>query len=182
MTRLTNELRSAIVAKIMSKVPNTDYIGKTKEFLNAAARSLAPPEISALEGTPEWQYVSVAKVYISGEGYYNVCPLPSTNNDTLKPTHPIKPWRDLWDAYEKSGLHGAHERQFDAHRNMRSKLMQVMKSTSTVEGLRKVLSPDLHEFVPITVESSANLPVPAVVAELKAMGMQFPETTPEGNK
>lgn len=177
MTRLTNELRNQIINKIMLKVPKVDYQTKTKEFLNEAARAIAPPEIMELEGTPLWAFVSTEHVYISGEGYFNVCPLPSfgRHNNELGPAHPDPYWKKLWAAYRDSGLHGANKKQESAHRDMRHKLMQVMKSTTTVKGLRSVMSPDLHQFVPIDVEVRANLPVPAIAAELKAMGMKFPE-------
>ena len=74
------------------------------------------------------------------------------------------------------------EKQRKARRDMSDKLMQVMTSTTTVKGLRNVLAPDLHQFVPVDVEITARLPVPAVVAELKAMGMTFPEPTHGGNQ
>jgi hypothetical protein len=178
MTRLTMELRNEIADKIMAQVPKIDYRDKIKAFLNEQARKMAPPEIMALEGTPLWQYVSMANLYINGEGYYWVCPLPvARGDDRLSHNHPDHIWRELNIAFSNSGLMGANEKQSKAHRAMRSKLMQVMKSTNSVENLRKVLSPDLHQFVPIVVESAANLPVPALVSELKDMGMTFPDTT-----
>lgn len=183
MTRLTMELRNEIADKIMAQVPKIDYRDKIKAFLNEQARKLAPPEIMALEGTPLWQYVSTATVYISGEGTYWVCPMPvSSGTDSLSHSHPDPIWRELNIAFSNSGLKGAHDKQHDARRAMRAKLMQVMKSTSTVENLRKVLSPDLHQFVPIVVESAANLPVPALVSELKDMGMTFPDATTVATK
>lgn len=175
MTRLTNELRRSIVNKIMAQVPIIDYQDKTKEFLNEAARAIAPPEIMALHGTPLWSFVSVQRVYISGEGTFMVCPLPESNDDTLRPGCPDPHWRKLWEAYEASGLKGKHEKQKRARRSMEAKLMQVMQSTTTIKGLRNVLSPDLHQFVPVDAEVNANLPVPALAAELRAMGMQLPD-------
>jgi hypothetical protein len=182
MTRLTNQLRKEIVGKIMSNVPIVDYRGKIKEFLNETARSIAPPEIMALHGTPAWQYVAAARVYIPGCGAFWVCPLPNASEDTLRSVHPDPTWRKLYDAYDASGLHDQDKQQNAARRAMFDKLMQVMQSATTIKGLRKVLSPDLHQFVPIDVETTAGLPVPAVVAELKAMGMTFPEPTHGGNQ
>jgi hypothetical protein len=176
MTRLTNELRRHIIAKIMAQVPKIDYHQSTKEFLNEAARAIAPPEIMALHGTPVWTYVSVQRVYVANEGTHTVCPLPSSNDDRLHPHNPDPHWRKLWDAYAASGLRGKAEEQEKARRSMEAKLLQVMQSTSTLKGLRNVMSPDLHQFVPVDVEVKANLPIPAIAAELKAMGMQLPDT------
>lgn len=183
MTRLTNQLRREIITKIMAQVPMIDYQAKIKEFLNETARSLAPPEIMAHHGTPLWQYVSMARVYINDDGYFWVRPLPDGgNDDRLRSNHPDPTWRALAEAYRDSGLLGASEKRRKARRDMSDKLMQVMTSTTTVKGLRNVLAPDLHQFVPVDVEITARLPVPAVVAELKAMGMTFPEPTHGGNQ
>jgi len=175
MTRLNAEIRDEIVRKIMAKVPNLDYQQMIAKCLNDAAREIAPAEILQMQGTALWPYVSSAKVFISGDGYFMVCPLPRQHHDTLEPTHPDQTWRKLWDAFEASGLRGASERQNKARRSMKQKLDALMKTTTTVEGLRKVLSPDLHQFVPVIIAGdTANLPVPALVSELKAMGMEFP--------
>jgi len=173
MTRLTNELRESIVSKIMAKVPVIDYRSQIGALLNETARANAPAEIMALHGTPAWRYVSTAKVYISGDGYFSVCPLPDSNSDTAQPNHPDHAWRMIYETVSNAGLIGATKRQKEARDAMRHKLMQVMKQTTTINGLRKVLSPDLHQFVPVDVDQSSNLPVPAVVEELKAMGMVF---------
>lgn len=181
MTRLTNELRRSIISKIMSNVPMIDYREQIKVLLNETARAIAPPEIMALHGTPNWQYASTVRVYISREGYFWVCPIPNSDHETLGPTHPNPEWRKLYAVISKADLIGATERQIKARKTLEDELMQVMQSTTTVKGLRSVLSPDLHQFVPIDVELKANLPVPAVVAKLKAMGMTFPEPTSGGN-
>jgi hypothetical protein len=175
MTRLTNELRRDIICKIMAQVPMIDYRQRTQEFLNEAARAIAPPEIMALHGTPQWPYVSTQRAYIHGEGSFTICPLPESNTDQLAPCSPDPQWRKLWNAYAASGLRGKAKEQADARRSMEGKLLQVMQSTTTLKGLRNVMSPDLHQFVPLDVEVRANLPVPAIAAELKAMGMQLPD-------
>lgn len=173
MTRLTNAMRESIVSKIMAQVPVIDYRSQIGALLNETARANAPAEIMALHGTPAWRYVSGAKVYVSGEGYFNVCPLPDVAHDRLASDHPEASWRNIYDAVSKADLIGATKRQKDARDAMRHKLMQVMQQTTTINGLRKVLSPDLHQFVPVDVEQASNIPVPAVVEELKAMGMVF---------
>lgn len=173
MTRLTNALRETIINKIMAQVPVIDYRSRIGVLMNETARANAPAEIMAMHGTPSWRYVSVVKVYVSGEGYFNVCPLPDAAHDRLAPDHPEASWRNIYDAVSKADLIGATRRQKDARDAMRHKLMQVMRQTTTINGLRKVLSPDLHQFVPVEVEQSSNLPVPSVVEELKAMGMVF---------
>lgn len=181
MTRLTNELRRSIISKIMSNVPLVDHQEQIKVLLNETARAIAPPEIMALWDTPIWRYVSMRRVYIQDEGHFLVCPLPYSSYDHLNPAHPIPEYRKLYEAVSKAGLIGATKRQGDARKALATELMQVMQSTTTVKGLRNVLSPDLHKFVPIDVELKANLPVPALVAKLKAMGMTFPEPTSGGN-
>lgn len=173
MTRLTNEMRDEIVDKIMKMVPVVDYRGKIKEALNDAARKEAPQEVMAMYGTPNWRFVSSVNVCIQGDGYFAVCPLPDCTIDKMTDGHPDPSWRAVYSHLAKAGLIGAQERQNKQRAAMRAKLMQIMKSTTTVNGLRKVLSPDLHHFVPVDVETAINLPVPAVVDELKAMGMVF---------
>jgi hypothetical protein len=178
MTRLTNALREEIADKIMRNVPVIDYPAKIKELLNEHARKIAPPEIMALWGTPAWQYVSSDVVYLrNGDGYATVCPLPACGDDRLSPNHSHPAWRSLFDALSESGLSGQASRQIEARKEMKRKLIQAMQQTTTVNGLRKILSPDLHQFVPVVVEQSSNLPIPSVVAELKAMGMIFEEAT-----
>lgn len=177
MTRLNNELRRQIIDKIMAQVPVIDYAEKIKEFLNEQARKMAPPKIMKLEGTPDWAFVAMSRAYVERYGYFLVCPLPSVrshNRDELRTSHPDPAWRALAEALKESGLVQAADKQDSDRKSMRAKLMQVMQSTTTVKGLRKVLAPDLHQFVPVDVEASANLPVPAIAAELRAMGMQFP--------
>jgi hypothetical protein len=178
MTRLTNALREDIADKIMRNVPVIDYPAKIKELLNEHARKIAPPEIMALWGTQAWQYVSSDVVYLrDGDSACTVCPLPVCSDDRLSPTHPNAVWRSLFDALSESGLSGQASRQREARKVMKRKLIQAMQQTTTVNGLRKILSPDLHQFVPVDVEQSSNLPIPSVVAELKAMGMVFADAS-----
>lgn len=174
MTRLTKSMRDNIMSNIMADVPVKNYRDILSEFLNKSCLTLLPPEIQAFHGTPAWRFISVQQVWFDGIGHISVAGLPESSWSSFAHNNPDPIWKALSNILDTEGIFEQFKVYTKQRLEMRDKLKHLLASASSVKKLREVLAPDLHDYIPEDDEIvTANLPVPAIVEELKAMG--FPQ-------
>ena len=186
MTRLTNEMRDSILAKIMHGLPNVDYVSQVKKLVQDTIIEFAPKQVQELhanEDTRGYLHTSYAEVRegnrrIDGLGYWsNVYGL--TRELTIQMDERSEAvmkdgtlYHALYTRLKASGLVRMYVDQEELRKSVRQRLKANLAAASTVKRLYEVLEPELHRYIPVIVEGKSTLPacVAPVVDDLKKLG------------
>ncbi len=186
MTRLTNEMRDHILAKIMHGLPNVDYAAQIRKLIQDTIIEFAPKQVQELyanEATRDYLHTSYAEVRegnrrVEGLGYWNgvyglireiAIQMDERGEAVLKEG---TLYHALYTRLKDSGLVSKYKTQEELRKSVRTRLNANLAAASTIKRLYEVLEPELHSFIPREVESNKMLPatVAPVVDDLKKLG------------
>lgn len=191
MTRLTNEMRDHIRIRIMTGLPNVDYLAQIKTLVQNTILEFAPKQVQELyadENTkPYLQKTSVdlrgdwgdGKRYVFLHGIYGIKQDLSFNIDprvevTLKEGSLV---HALYTRLHESELINKHKDQIILRDSVVKRLRSNLKAATTIKRLYTILEPELHGYIPREADPVANLPatVAPVVNDLRKLGAKLPE-------
>ena len=186
MTRLTNEMRDSILAKIMHGLPNVDYVSQVKKLVQDTIIEFAPKQVQELyadEKTRRYLREGYAEVRdgnrrIDGLGYWSgvyglisdISIQMDERNEALLKDGTL--YHALYTRLKSSGLVKLYADQEELRKSVSKRLKANLAAASTVKRLYEVLEPELHGYIPVIVEGKSTLPacVAPVVDDLKKLG------------
>lgn len=186
MTRLTNELRDGILAKIMHGLPNVDYAAQIRKIVQDTIIEFAPKQVQELyasENTRAYLQTSYAEVRegnrgVEGLGYWNnvygltreIAIQMDERSEALLKEGTL--YHALYTRLKASDLVNKYKTQEELRKSVRNRLRANLAAATTIKRLYEVLEPELHAFIPREVEGSRMLPatVAPVVDDLKKLG------------
>jgi hypothetical protein len=183
MTRLTNEMRDSILAKIMQGLPNVDYAEQVKALVQATAIEFAPMQVQELYANEDTRnylnecYVDLRSGNRSGMNYFRIFGLTrelsiqmDERNEAVLKEGTL--YHAIYTRLKASDLVAKRKAQDELRDSVRKRLKANLAAATTVKRLFEVLEPELHGFIPVIVESKSNLPacVAPVVEDLKKLG------------
>jgi len=186
MTRLTNEMRDSILAKIMHGLPNVDYVSQVKKLVQDIIIEFAPKQVQELyadEKTRRYLHEGYAEVRdgnrrIDGLGYWSgvyglingVTVQLDERSEALLKDGTL--YHALYTRLKASELVRMYADQEELRKSVRQRLKANLAAASTVKRLYEVLEPELHHYIPVIVEGKSTLPacVAPVVDDLKKLG------------
>lgn len=194
MTRLTNDLRDTIFAKIMKGLPNRNYETEMHTVIQATVAEFMDPMVRAVYDDEKLRpLLNSSNVRISagnrgiylcnaGQGRYVyglLTQLEVRTTDTAWPERIPEGgmYHHLLFKTNLVELASAHFAQEDLRDQVKKRLRANLRAATTIKKLYDVLEPELHGFIPVDVPGSANLPacVAPVVDDLKKLGLVVPE-------
>jgi hypothetical protein len=193
MTRVTNDLRTAMEREIMKDLPSRDYVKEINELVQAIIVLRMKPEVKALYDNPHLRgylrsvslNVQVGNKYVLmnrvGEAYGEVCGLRSQltiRMDDAENTSRLPEGSLYWDIVTKlneTGLVAAYFAQDELRVSVRNRLRANLKAATTFKQLYAILEPELHHYIPKD-ETKVQLPscVAPVVDDLRKLGAYLP--------
>lgn len=192
MTRLTNEMRDSIFAKIMHGLPNVDYAKQIRALVQDTIIEFAPKEVQKLyanEATRGYLNTGYAEIRdgnrrVEGLGYWNgvygltkdfVIQMDERNEAVMKEG---TLYHAVYTRLKAGDLLNKHREQEELRKSVRDRLKANLAAASTIKRLFDILEPELHGYIPVIVESKSNLPacVAPVVDDLRKLGATLPET------
>jgi hypothetical protein len=193
MTRVTNNLRTAMEREIMKDLPSRDYVKEINKLVQAIIVLRMKPEVKALYDNPDLRgylrsvslNVQVGNKYVLmnrvGEAYGEVCGLRSqltirmddAENANRLPEGSL--YRELVTKLHEAGLVDAYFAQDELRANVRVRLRANLGAAATFKQLYAILEPELHHYIPKD-EVKAQLPacVAPVVDDLRKLGAHLP--------
>ena len=193
MTRITNNLRTAMEREIMKDLPSRDYVKEINELVQAIIVLRMKPEVKALYDNPDLRgylrsvslNVQVGNKYVLmnrvGEAYGEVRGLRSqltirmddAENANRLPEGSL--YRELVTKLHEAGLVAAYFAQDELRANVRVRLRANLGAAATFKQLYEILEPELHHYIPKD-EVKAQLPacVAPVVDDLRKLGAVLP--------
>lgn len=194
MTRLTNALRDTIFGRIMKGLPNRNYETEMHTVIQATVAEFMDPRVRAvyddeklrpiLNGCDVRISVGNRNIYLyhSAGGRYIYGLLRQLEIRTADIAWPERipeggMYHHLLFKTNLVELANAHFAQEELREQVRKRLRANLSAATTIKKLYDVLEPELHSFIPVIVEGSANLPacVAPVVDDLKKLGLAVPE-------
>jgi hypothetical protein len=191
MTRLTNEMRDHIRIKIMTGLPNVDYLAQIKTLFQNAVLEFAPKQVQELYAHEnEKQYLQKNSIELRGDwgdgkrylllnNIYGLNQDVSFNVDprvevTLKEGSLV---HALYTRLHESGLINKHKDQIILRDSVVKRLKSNLQAATTIKRLYTVLEPELHGYIPREADPTSNLPamVAPVVDDLRKLGAKLPE-------
>lgn len=199
MTRLTNDLRTSLLYKIMKGLPNRDYIGEIHTLVQDTIAEFMPKEVKALYDKPDMRgYLKSVGIDVrKGNARVPMYRYNSDNPDDrpdlvrgLKDNITIRMddventqrlpegslYRALVTRLHEKGLVTAYFQQEELRKDVEKRLKANLAAATTIKRLYEVLEPELHHFIP-KEEGKSLLPatVAPVVDDLRKLGAELPE-------
>lgn len=190
MTRLTNEMRDSIRIRIMTGLPNVDYLAQIKTLVQDTVMEFAPKQVRELYADGNTRgYLKMVTYEINanwGRGSYryieniyginlrSALQMDERTETLLKEgtlTHA------LYTRLRDSKLIDKYREQEELRDSVTKRLKATLASATTIKRLYAVLEPELHGYIPREVDPVANLPttVAPVVDDLRKLGANLPE-------
>lgn len=191
--QLNKTHKRKIVNAIMADIPQIDYKAKVRDYVQAEALKLLPPEILAIYEKPELRrYLQCITISASVDYVGHCGPIfwgregddATAYTATLYPTKPH--WNSGCGPLTQKLLYNVEDHvraltrtadeQGKARRSMQDKLTTMLQGIRTLKQAKTLLEADLHKYLPEEppkdakpLQASTAL-VPYVVDNLKAMG------------
>ena len=191
MTRLTNEMRDHIRIKIMTGLPNVDYLAQIKTLFQNAVLEFAPKQVQELYAHEnEKQYLQKNSIELRGDwgdgkrylllhNIYGLNQDVSFNVDprvevTLKEGSLV---HALYTRLHESELIKKHKDQVILRDSVVKRLKSNLQAATTIKKLYTILEPELHGYIPREADPVANLPATVApgVDDLRKLGAKLPE-------
>lgn len=191
MTRLTNEMRDSIRIRIMTGLPNVDYLAQIKTLIQNTILEFAPKQVQELyadENTKpylqktrvelrgDWggsnKYVWLHNIYGTKQDIsFNVDPRVEVTMKEGSLVHA------LYTRLHESGLINKHRDQIILRDSVVKRIRSNLQAATTIKRLYTILEPELHGYIPKKVDPTNNLPttVAPVVDDLRKLGAKLPE-------
>jgi hypothetical protein len=197
--RLNTDIRNMILKKAMASVPSINYHPLMAAVVQNVLRDHMPLHIQmAYDDLKQRPYLNTFSVRLregnygmtirDGSGCYGYQPFyghPTHRNDLCIRVdglgHHAGPLHGaISDAIIASGYYAKHKEQEELLSSVKSRLLNTLRSVTTVKRLYDVLEPELHHLIPKEGDKSALLPAVAapVVDDLRKLGADLP-TTPK---
>ena len=155
---LNKAIREAVVARVMSDVPQTDYTTKATDMIAKFVRDNTPPQIAKLQAYPElagW-LTSGTSVWANSLGYF-----------TVKVPSNLPKLVELKDALEELAEKDAAEKS--ARKMLKTKVEANIAACKTSKELEERF-PDFAKYLPKS-EAEARLPATTdLIDNLKLAG------------
>jgi hypothetical protein len=194
MTRITNNLRTAMEREIMKDLPSRDYAKEIHALVQEVVIAHAPEQIRVMYDDPDLRgylktvglEVKIGNKYVLmnriGEGHGEVYGIKSgrlsirmddAENASRLPEGSL--YRDIVTKLHEAGLVAAYFAQDDLRANVRVRLRANLGAAATFKQLYEILEPELHHYIPKD-EVKAQLPacVAPVVDDLRKLGAVLP--------
>ena len=193
MTRITNNLRTAMEREIMKDLPSRNYAKEIHALVQEIIAEHMEPKVRALYDNPDLRRylqptgleVKMGNRYVSlnriGEGHGEVYGLRSrlsirmddAENASRLPEGSL--YRDIVTKLHEAGLVAAYFAQDELRANVRVRLRANLGAAATFKQLYEILEPELHHYIPKD-EVKAQLPacVAPVVDDLRKLGAVLP--------
>lgn len=190
---LTKTQKSQIVSAIMADVPRIDYAKLVRDYVQAEALKLMPPEVLALYQNENLRrYIECAEIIAGGAGLGLLRSIywPRPEDEVSRYCRPVYLTRRnlndekdtltmaLFDAVRDrvSDYIAKADQQRKDRDSMAGKLHVMLSGIRTLKQAKTLLEPELHKYLPAeppkvekTAQASTAL-VPYVVANLREMG------------
>jgi hypothetical protein len=193
MTRITNNLRTAMEREIMKDLPSRDYAKEISELVQSIIAEHMEPEVKAVYDNSDLRgylrsvslNVQVGNKYVLmnrvGERHGEVYGLKSQLSirmDDAEITGRLPEgslYRDIVTKLHEAGLVAAYFAQDELRANVRVRLRANLGAAATFKQLYEILEPELHHYIPKD-EVKAQLPacVAPVVDDLRKLGADLP--------
>jgi hypothetical protein len=200
MTRITNNLRTAMEREIMKDLPSRDYAKEISELVQSIIAEHMEPEVKAVYDNSDLRKylrsvslnVQVGNKYVLmsrvGERHGEVYGLKSqlsirmddAENASRLPEGSL--YRELVTKLHEAGLVAAYFAQDELRANVRVRLRANLGAAATFKQLYEILEPELHHYIPKD-EVKAQLPacVAPVVDDLRKLGAVLPSVPKVGD-
>jgi hypothetical protein len=194
--QLNKTHKATIAVRIMDDVPKIDYPKIIREYVQATAAELMPPEVRAIyDNEATRPYLACQFLVVSGTS----CPSPGAiywrrksesatcHYETLYLNRPH--WHGDLDPLTDELLKKVHkdvlgwvndaEKQAKERSSMHTKLNTMLKGIRTLKQAKTLLEPELHRYLPEeppkdpalkAAQQASTALVPYVVANLREMG------------
>lgn len=191
MTRLTNEMRDSIRIRIMTGLPNVDYLAQIKTLVQDTIIEFAPKQVQELYADKATRgYVNEVNYEVRAnwgrgsyryiENIYGISGGRTTlhmdeRTETLLKEGTLT--HALYTRLRDSKLIDKYREQEELRADVVKRLKANLASATTIKRLYAVLEPELHGYIPREVDPVANLPttVAPVVDDLRKLGANLPE-------
>lgn len=193
--QLSKTHKDQIVRDIMKDVPEVDYSQKIREYLQAEAVKLMPPEVRAVYDNVELRrFLGCVQTSVSAPHYsgYEVIFFCGNHDEAVMyaPTLYLSKvgWNDRLSPLTKTFLDNVTVHvselavkageQNKVRDSMRQKLQTMLKGIRTLKQAKTLLEPELHKYLPAeppkdpaqrALQASTAV-VPYVVASLRELG------------
>ena len=193
--QLNKTHKATTVRRIMDDVPKIDYPALIRDYVQATAAELIPPEVRDLydnEATPPYlacQFLVISGVncnspgpiYWRREGAAATCHYTSLYLNRPHWNSDLDPLTDkLLQQVQTavSGWIGEAEKQAKARSSMETKLHTMLRGIRTLKQAKDMLEPELHKYLPEEppkdpaqkAAQASTAIVPYIVANLREMG------------
>ena len=199
MTRLTNDLRTSLLYKIMKGLPNRDYIGEIHSLVQDTIAEFMPKEVKVLYDKPDMRgYLTAVGLDVrSGNRPVPMFMRKSSDEQRRDEVVGLKSrltvrmddaenaqrlsegslYRALVTRLYEKGLVEAYFQQEELRRDVERRLKANLAAATTIKRLYEVLEPELHHYIPKeTGKDTLPACVAPVVDDLKKLGLVLPET------
>jgi len=198
MTRLTNDLRTSLLYKIMKGLPNRDYIGEIHSLVQDTIAEFMPKEVKVLYDKPDMRgYLTAVGLDVrSGNRSVSMYMRKSSDEQRRDEVVGLKSrltvrmddaenaqrlsegslYRALVTRLHEKGLVEAYFQQEELRRDVERRLKANLAAATTIKRLYEVLEPELHHYIPKeTGKDTLPACVAPVVDDLKKLGLVLPE-------
>lgn len=192
MTRLTNEMRDSIRIRIMTGLPNVDYLAQVKTLLQDTIIEFAPKQVQELYADENTRgYLNVVNYEVRANwgrpSYHYINDIYGLNRagsariQMDERTEPLLKegtlTRALYTRLRDSKLIDKYRAQEELRADVVKRLKANLAAATTIKKLYTILEPELHGYIPREVDPVANLPacVAPVVDDLRKLGANLPE-------
>lgn len=162
-TRLTARLREAFVLSVMNDVPEVDYVGQVRKFVQERVCERMPPSVFAVYDNKTLRHLLSNDTFFLPVGGLGV----SVYCLRLLDSNPLT----AEDKDEVRRLSDARADQRKSRRATRERLSQLIAGFTTIESAAKAL-PELAKYLPTPApKPTPNLPaVTGIIADLSKLG------------